>query len=74
MDSDDQHTERLGSWTRAHYRQVIVIRAVLSAWILFVTVFLCAKGYWWGLLFIPFFALDAYLLRSVLRYARTQND
>jgi hypothetical protein len=53
---------------------MIVVRGLLALWILFVTVFLCAKGYWWGLVFLPFLALalDLWLLRSLVRYARTQ--
>ncbi len=62
-----------GRWVRKHYKQVIVVRALLAAWILFVTVFLCAKGYWWGLVFLPFLALDLWLLLSLVRYARTQD-
>ena len=60
-------------WARKHVKQVIVVRALLAPWILFVTVFLCAKGYWWGLVFLPFLALDLWLLRSLVRYARTQS-
>jgi hypothetical protein len=60
-------------WTRKHYRQVIVVRALLAPWIAFVTVFLCAKGYWWGLVFVPFLALDLWLLRGLVRDARTQE-
>jgi hypothetical protein len=36
----------------------------------FSDVFLCIKGYWWGLVFLPFLALDLWLLRSLLSYAR----
>jgi hypothetical protein len=49
------------------------VRTLLAPWILFVTVFLCVKGYWWGLVFLPFLALDLWLLRSLVRYARTQT-
>jgi hypothetical protein len=52
---------------------MIVVRTLLAPWILFVTVFLCVKGYWWGLVFLPFLALDLWLLRSLVRYARTQG-
>jgi hypothetical protein len=38
-----------------------------------VTVFLCVKGYWWGLVFLPFLVLDLWLLRSLVRYARTRR-
>ena len=54
-------------WSRKHYKQAIVVRALLAPWILFVTVFLCVKGYWWGLVFVPFLALDLWLLRNLLR-------
>lgn len=60
-------------WARRHYRQLIVVRTVLAPWILFVTVFLCVKGYWWGLVFLPFLGLDLWLLRNLLRYSRTQG-
>jgi hypothetical protein len=62
-----------GQWARKHYRQMIVVRALLAPWILFVTVFLCVKGYWWGLIFLPFLALDLWLLRSLVQYARSQG-
>ena len=56
-----------------HYKQVIVVHLRLAPWILFVTVFLCVKGYWWGLVCLPFLALHLWLLRSLVRYARTQD-
>lgn len=69
----DRQPVGLGSqWARRHYRQMIVVRTLLAPWILFVTVFLCIKGYWWGLVFLPFLGLDLWLLRSLVRYARTQ--
>jgi hypothetical protein len=73
MTTDEQGVGRRGGWARKHYKQTIIVRALLAPWILFVTVFLCAKGYWWGLVFLPFLALDLWLLRSLMRYARTQG-
>jgi hypothetical protein len=73
MTADDQRVGSAGDWARKHYKQMIVLRGLLAPWILFVTVFLCAKGYWWGLVFLPFLALDLSLLRSLVRYARTQR-
>jgi len=73
MTADEQSIGRPGDWTSRHYKQTIVVRVLLAPWILFVTVFLCAKGYWWGLVFLPFLALDLWLLRSLVRYARTQG-
>lgn len=73
MAADEQGIGPGGDWTREHYKQVIVVRVLLAPWILFVTVFLCIKGYWWGLVFLPFLALDLWLLRSLVRYARTQG-
>ncbi len=73
MTAYEQGSGRPGDWARKHYKQTIVVRALLAPWILFVTVFLCAKGYWWGLVFLPFLALDLWLLRSLVRYARTQH-
>jgi hypothetical protein len=46
--------------------------ALLALWILFVTVFLCVKGYLWGLVFLPFLALDLWRLRSLRRYAQAR--
>jgi hypothetical protein len=73
MTADEQGAGRPGDWARQHYKQMIVVRALLAPWILFVTVFLCVKGYWWGLVFLPFLALDLWLLRSLVRDARTQG-
>jgi hypothetical protein len=73
MTGDDQRLGLGSQWARKHYRQMIVVRTVLVPWILFVTVFLCAKGYWWGLVFLPFLALDLWLLRSLVLFARTQG-
>jgi hypothetical protein len=73
MTADDQRVGWVGDWGRKHYKLVIVVRGLLAPWILFVTVVLCAKGYWWGLVFLPFLAVDLWLLRSLVRYARTQG-
>ena len=73
MSADDQPVGSANHWARRHYKQMIVVRALLAPWILFVTVFLCVKGYWWGLVFLPFVALDLWLLRSLLRSARAQG-
>ena len=64
----------MSDWARRYYKPTIVVRGLLALWILFVTVFLCAKGYWWGLVFLPFLALDLWLLRSLVRYARAQRS
>lgn len=60
-------------WARKHYKLAIAVRTLLAPWILFVTVFLCVKGYWWALVFLPFLALDLWLLLSLLRHVRTQG-
>ena len=73
MTADEQRGGWVDPWAREHVKQAIVIGALLAPWILFVTVFLCVKGYWWGLVFLPFVALDLWLLRSLVRYARTQG-
>lgn len=70
---EERGVGRVGPWTRKHYKQMVVVRVLLAPWILFVTVFLCLKGSWWGLVFLPFLALDLWLLRSLVRYARTQS-
>jgi uncharacterized membrane protein len=72
MTADEGHLGLRNEWARKHYRQTIVLRARLAPWILFVTVFLCIKGYWWGLVFLPFLGLDLWLLRNLVRYARSQ--
>ena len=63
----------VGHWARKHYKRIIVVRVLLAPWILFVTVFLCVKGYWWGPVFLPFLALDLWLLvaSSVTRACKT---
>ena len=58
MAADEQRGGWVDPWARKHAKQAIVVRALLAPWILFVTVFLCVKGYWWGLVFLPFLALD----------------
>ena len=73
MTADERGVGRPGDWARKRYKQMIVVRALLAPWILFVTVFLCVKGYWWGLVFLPFLALDLWLLRNLVWYARTQG-
>jgi hypothetical protein len=73
MTGDDQRIGRDRDWARKHYKPMIVVRGLLAPWILFVTVFLCVKGYWWALIFLPFLALDLWLLRSLVRYARKQG-
>jgi len=74
MAGDNQGVGWDSDWARKHYKQTIVVRALLAPWILFVTVFLCVKGYWWGLVFLPFLALDLWLLRGLVRYARKQGS
>lgn len=73
MAADEQRVGCAGDWARRHSKQTIVVRSLLAPWILFVTVFPCAKGYWWGLVFLPFLALDLWLLRGLVRHARTQS-
>jgi len=73
MTADDHRGSSTSDWARKHYKEMIVVRALLAPWILFVTVFLCVKGYWWGLVFLPFLALDLSLLRGLVRYASTQG-
>ena len=70
MTADDERAGSAGDSARQHYKRVIVVRALLAPWILFVTVFLCVKGYWWGLVFLPFLALDLWLLRGLVRSVR----
>lgn len=74
MTGEQQGGGWVDPWARKHYKQAIVVRVVLAPWILFVTVFLCAKGYWWGLVFLPALALDLWLLRNLQRYARSQGS
>ncbi|MGH2859759.1 MAG: hypothetical protein ACRDMJ_19970 [Solirubrobacteraceae bacterium] len=58
--------------TRKRDKRTIVVRALLAPWILFVTVVLCVNGDWWGLVFVPLLALDLWLLRRLVRDARSQ--
>ena len=71
MARDEQRGDWVDAWARKHLTQAILVRTLLAPWILFVTVFLCAKGYWWGLVFLPFLALDLWLMRNLVRHART---
>jgi hypothetical protein len=73
MTTYDQHAGWGSQWARDHYKPMIVLRTLLAPWILFVTVFLCIKGYWWGLVFLPFLALDLWLLRGLVQYARASR-
>jgi hypothetical protein len=73
MTPDNTPTGWTSAWGKKHYREMIVVRCLLVPWITFITVFLCVKGYWWGLVFIPFIPLDLYLLRNLVRYSRTQQ-
>jgi hypothetical protein len=45
MTSDDRGVGWNGRWACTHYKPVIVVRALLAPWILFVSVALCVKGY-----------------------------
>jgi hypothetical protein len=64
----------LGSeWARRHHRPVIVVRVLLSFWILFIIVYACATDHWWGLVFSPFLVLNLWLLRNLVLYARAQS-
>jgi hypothetical protein len=67
MPPSNQNSGPSAGWRSQHYRQLIALRWLLAPWILFVTVFLCAKGYWWGLVFLPFLVLDLWLLRNLVR-------
>jgi len=73
MTANEPQTGWVDGWARRHYKQAIVIRTLLAPWILFVVVFLCAQGDWSGLVFLPFFALDLWLLRNLVRYGRSRN-
>jgi hypothetical protein len=74
MTADDQRGGWVDPWARNHVNQGIVVRTLLAPWILVVTVVLCVKGHWWGLVFLPFLALDLWLLRNLRRYARAQRQ
>jgi hypothetical protein len=63
----------LGDWSRRHHCALIIVRSLLALWILFITAFLCAKGYWWGLVFLPFLGIDLWLLRALVRYAHSKD-
>jgi hypothetical protein len=73
MTADEHRGGWVDPWARKHVKQAIFVRAVLAPWILFVTAFLCVKGHLWGLVFLPFLALDLWLLRNLVRYARVRG-
>jgi hypothetical protein len=68
--SDEPCFGLLGDWGRQDMTVLIILRSLLALWIVFITVFLCVKGYWWGLVFLPFLVLDLWLLRNLASYAR----
>jgi len=70
MTEDERSGGSVDPWARKHYKLAIVVRSLLAPWILFVTVFLCVEGDWWGLVFLPFLGLDLWLLRSLVIYVR----
>jgi hypothetical protein len=70
MASDEPDFGLLGGWGRRHVKVLIILRSLLALWIVFIIVFLCVKGYWWGLVFLPFLALELWLLRNLSSYAR----
>jgi hypothetical protein len=73
MTADDQRVGWVGDWARKHYKQMIVVRGPSRAVDPLRHRVPLAKGYWWGLVFLPFLALDLWLLRSLVRYARMQG-
>jgi len=54
MTPDEQRVSFGVRWAREHYKEMIVLRLLVAVWIVFVTVFACLKGYWWGLAFLLF--------------------
>jgi hypothetical protein len=52
-------------WDLRHRKSSLAIRLLLAPWIAIMIVVLCAKGYWWGLAFLPLL-LDLFLLRRIL--------
>jgi hypothetical protein len=73
MTPDEQRVGFGVRWAREHYKEMIVLRSLVAAWIVFVTVFACVKGYWWGLAFLLFLALDLWLLRNLVHSHRAQG-
>jgi hypothetical protein len=73
MTPDEQRVGFGVRWAREHYREMIVLRLLVAVWIAFVTVFACAKGYWWGLAFLVLLALDLWLLRNLVHSHRAQG-
>jgi hypothetical protein len=62
-------------WAREHYKAMIVLRLLVAVWIVFVTVFACVKGHWWGLAFLLFLALDLWLYVTLcIPIVRTAGD
>jgi hypothetical protein len=73
MTPDEQRVGFGVRWAREHYTEMIILRLLVAVWIAFVTVFACAKGYWWGLAFLLFLALDLWLLRNLVHSHRAQG-
>ena len=73
MTPDEQRVGFGVRWAREHYKEMIVLRLLVAVWIVFVTVFACVKGYWWGLAFLLFLALDLWLLRNLVHSHRAQG-
>jgi hypothetical protein len=73
MTPDEQRLGFGARWAREHYKSMIFLRLLVAVWIVFVTVVACVKGYWWGLGFLLFLALDLWLLRSLVHAHRARG-
>jgi 1,4-dihydroxy-2-naphthoate octaprenyltransferase len=60
------------NWDLRHRNSSLVIRLLLAVWIAVIVVVLCAKGRWWGLVFVAPLVLDLYLLRRFLTPGSTR--
>jgi hypothetical protein len=67
--AEDQRVRWVGPWARTHYKEMIVVRTLLAPGSSSSSV----DGDWWGPVFAPFLVLDLWLLRGLVRYARTRG-
>jgi hypothetical protein len=53
--------KRLNAYAQGHGHSVATVRFAVGLWLLGLCVWVCARGIWWGLLFLAPAALHFYL-------------
>ncbi len=61
------------NWDLRHRKSSLVIRLLLAVWIAVIVVVLCARGRWWGLVFVVPLGLDLYLVRRIVVAGSNQS-